>query len=81
MRKLNDLWHSYNKNKTSVFLISVDCVWGPWQTSPCSASCGNATKVMTRSIQRNESNGGKPCEGAAEKIVDCKYRKCPGKMK
>ena len=62
-------------------LILVDCLWGPWKTSQCSTSCGNGTKILTRSIFRNETNGGKPCSGTTEKVVACDYERCPGKLR
>ena len=57
----------------------VDCIWGSWESTSCTASCGNGTKTLTRSVLRNATNGGKPCDGVEEEIVNCDYEQCPGK--
>ena len=70
--------------KTNYILIMevnsnlVDCQWDAWESSSCSSTCGNATKILRRSILRNATNGGKSCDGFAEKIVACDYEQCPG---
>ena len=63
-----------------MYLHLVDCVWGPWIPSPCSTSCGNGTQTLTRSMIRNATYGGKPCDGLTEKIIKCDQKECPGKF-
>ena len=73
------------KVKNAIMMIDstcflVDCLWGPWYSSECSASCGNSTKQLTRSIIRNATNGGKKCEGDNLSEAQCDYTPCPGML-
>ena len=54
------------------FLVSVDCMWGPF--SDCSRTCGGGTK--TREIVRQAENGGALCEGSS--TMTCNTEDCPG---
>ena len=59
-------------------MIEVDCVWGQWESSSCSTTCGNGTKHLMRSIIRNALNGGENCSGPAYQTAACNYAECPG---
>ena len=55
----------------------VDCKWGDWVEGECSAACGNGTKINTRTISVNATNGGDECKGEETEEVECSQ--FPGK--
>ena len=57
--------------------FSVDCVWGEWSKGTCSATCGKATRTLTRTKLVKEAYGGN-CEGEATSTDVCDVPPCPG---
>ena len=39
----------------------VDCQWSEWQYGPCSRTCGNGERLISRTEVVKALNGGKPC--------------------
>ena len=73
----------YNKNctkKTDFLLnVTVDCVWGSWKESDCSATCGKESfRTKTRKVIKQATNGGK-CTGKGQVIETCNLDPCPRK--
>ena len=57
----------------------MDCEWddfGDWGS--CSTSCGGGTQSRTRSIKKQEENGGNPCIGDEIENQSCNTDSCPG---
>lgn len=58
-------------------LKPLDCVVSEWTNySPCSAECGDGYQTRTRTIIKNEENGGKICPNVKEENK-CKIKSCP----
>eukprot|EP00051_Salpingoeca_urceolata_P009194 m.112364 g.112364 ORF g.112364 m.112364 type:complete len:865 (+) comp16177_c0_seq1:505-3099(+) len=53
-----------------------DCQVSPWIKGPCSASCGYATRIMTRNVVYPPLEGGKPCPLLSEPGVRCDLPPC-----
>ena len=72
----------FQMSLTTLILYStiVDCEWDEFsEWSPCSKTCGEGTQVRTRVISKQESNGGRPCEGNRRESRNCLAQKeCPG---
>ena len=57
----------------------VDCKWGDYgDWSPCSTTCGEGTKIRSRSESIVASNGGKKCDGNSTEVSLCNEGLCPG---
>ena len=57
-------------------------MWTTWKDwSNCSEICGNnGTKIRSRDIQQNATNGGTPCdEKDNQETEPCNTDPCPGK--
>ena len=64
---------------TLTVLPIIDCTWaqfGDW--SQCSSTCGGGWKTRSRTVQEQAQNGGQPCHGQQQEIVDCNTHGCPG---
>ena len=49
----------------------IDCEWSEWTEGECSAACGIGTKINTRTIHVNATNGGDECKGEETEEVEC----------
>ena len=59
-------------------LNSVDCQLSEWKEwKGCSKTCGNATRIMNRTVLVEASNGGKDC-GPMVNITNCNLDPCSG---
>lgn len=55
-----------------------DCHWSEWTSfTVCSATCGGGTSRRTRSIVKEESDGGTPCDGDTAEELPCNTQSCP----
>jgi len=55
-----------------------DCHWSEWTSfTVCSATCGGGTSRRTRSIVKEESDGGTPCDGDTAEELPCNTQNCP----
>ena len=74
-------WHLTICSIESQFLEPpMNCEWNSWETTTCSASCGEGTWTKTRTkIINNEGNGGK-CTGKGTMEETCNTNDCPGKL-
>ena len=60
----------------------VNCKWGSWIESDCTATCGkSAVKVRSRKREDVGLNGSKECKIEQETTVSCNLDDCPGKQK
>ena len=63
-----------------ILIYKVHCQWGNWSQSECTATCGNGTRTLTRSIITEAQNLGTPCTGEKTKIEACDdLDPCPSK--
>ena len=59
-------------------IFAVDCQWSTWgQWSPCSKTCGMATRERTRTEAQEAMNGGAACQGIATQLDVCTSISCP----
>ena len=58
--------------------ILVNCEWDQWKIGECSAECGGGTRVDTRNVAVQASNGGVNCSGLSNITENCNIQKCPG---
>ena len=55
----------------------IDCVWGDWNFSTCSKTCGLGVMTVTRSIsQPAVGPGAMDCVGEDFKIISCHEESC-----
>lgn len=55
----------------------LDCVYKSWsEWSTCTQSCGTGSKMRTRSIERYQEYGGKPCQGERVERTECTIGNC-----
>ena len=64
-----------------IFFISVDCVWGVWESGECSKECGGGTRTNKRDRIQEELFGGNPCNGNSTFEENCNLQECPGTFK
>jgi len=71
-------WHAYRKAVEP----AVDCQLSSWrQWSRCSRRCGGGTSTRSRSVVRNEANGGRAC-GRLRRLRQsrpCNSQSCPAR--
>eukprot|EP00931_Biecheleriopsis_adriatica_P032825 TRINITY_DN19103_c0_g4_i1.p1 TRINITY_DN19103_c0_g4~~TRINITY_DN19103_c0_g4_i1.p1 ORF type:complete len:1089 (+),score=182.26 TRINITY_DN19103_c0_g4_i1:89-3355(+) len=63
---------SRDEDVCNVMACPKDCMmsnWGSWE--PCDATCGNGTKMRSRSVESLEAWGGKSCEGEFSESSPC----------
>ena len=58
--------------------LSVDCVWGDWQSGECSADCGGGVQPMMRIKTVHAQFGGAECDGEKYGEQACNEQPCPG---
>ena len=52
--------------------------WSDWWEDPCTHTCGNGTKILSRSYTNPPAMGtGLPCAGPARRTETC-FTECPG---
>ncbi|CAE8589234.1 unnamed protein product, partial [Polarella glacialis] len=57
----------------------VDCEFGSWGAwTSCSATCGGGEHTRSRNIDRDDKNGGVPCQGSLHGIKECARHECAG---
>ena len=59
--------------------FAVHCVWNVWKIGDCSVTCGEGTRVNTRTQNVTAQFGGNECDGSTSAIENCKDQECPGK--
>ncbi|XP_027058955.1 A disintegrin and metalloproteinase with thrombospondin motifs adt-1-like isoform X3 [Pocillopora damicornis] len=66
------------KQPCSRISCPVNGGWSVWSMSmPCSVSCGNGTKILSRTCTNPEpKHGGTPCTGNTQKIQACVRHPC-----
>ena len=58
-----------------------DCIWSEWQEwDSCTVSCGGGSKKRQRTVLRNATNNGKPCEGGVWNTSTCNLDPCREKI-
>ena len=56
----------------------VDGLWGEWETSSCTKSCGAGEQVRIRFCDDPQPlNGGKECTGEHLQTIPCNTADCP----
>ena len=65
---------------TSTPKYLANCVWSEWNSGKCSASCDGGKRIVTRTKQGDDLNGGQ-CDPMIEKrTVSCNTESCPRKF-
>ena len=78
---LREIFKNFTK-KWPTFVICLLGVWNNWSPwSACSGTCGNRTKISTRTCK---NNGLPPCEGSAKMVEvcesECLLQSCDGNL-
>ena len=61
-----------------MYYYVVDCEWSNWTHGTCTKSCGNGTKIKTRTEKVEKKYGGKGCDGPRSVEEICNVKECPG---
>ena len=57
--------------------VDIDCQWSEWHYGPCSRTCGNGERLISRTERVRAQNGGRPCFGDRTKTEHCNNQDCP----